>query len=149
MLYAEESFYDVVDDIKPLLDKHWQEVVNYQDKIKIDPDWYAYEIAYTQGILKIYTARSDKELVGYLVTTVVPNMHSKKHLLASCDLLYVIPEQRKGMTAYKLIKYAEESLKKTGVSIFSINTKVDRPFDSLMDRMCFDLVERSYSKYIG
>jgi len=147
--YQEESYFDVKDDIKPLLQKHWDQSALYRDKINIDPDWNAYEIAYTHGILKIYTAREDSDLVGYLIVSVVPNMHSKSHILASCDLIFVIPEARKGMTGYKLINFAETKLKELGVSVFNINTKVDAPFDSLMDRMSYNLVERAYSKYIG
>lgn len=149
MKYQEESYFDVKDDIKPLLEKHWDESALHKDKIKIDPDWNAYEIAYTHGILKIYTARDDGLLVGYLIVSVVPNMHSKSHILASCDLIFVLPEARKGITGYKLIKYAETKLKKLGVSVFNINTLVHAPFDSLMERMSYNLVERSYSKYIG
>ena len=149
MIYQEESYFDVKDDIKPLLEKHWDKAALYKDKIKIDPDWNAYKIAYTHGILKIYTARKDGDLVGYIIVSVVPNMHSKSHIMASCDLIFVIPEARKGMTGYKLIKYAEIKLKELGVSVFNINTKVDAPFDSLMERMSYNLEERAYSKYIG
>ena len=149
MKFQEESYFDVKDDIKPLLEKHWDESAQYKDKIKIDPDWNAYKIAYISNILKIYTVRDNDDLVGYLIVSVVPNMHSKGHILASCDLIYVIPEARKGMTGYKLIKYAESKLKELGVSVFNINTLVDAPFDSLMERMSYNLVERAYSKYIG
>jgi hypothetical protein len=53
------------------------------------------------------------------------------------------------MTGFKLIKYAESRLKEMGVSVIHINTKVHAPFDSLMDRMGYNLIERLYSKYIG
>jgi hypothetical protein len=53
------------------------------------------------------------------------------------------------MVGANLIQYAEQDLKKLGVSVLTINTKVHRPFDSLMERMGFSLKERVYSKYLG
>ena len=64
-------------------------------------------------------------------------------------MIYVRPDKRAGMTGFKLIKYAESRLKEMGVSVININTKVHAPFDSLMDRMGYNLIERLYSKYIG
>ena len=147
--YAEESFSDVKVDIRPLLESHWSESGTHQDKIEVDPDWKAYELAYIHGFLKIYTARKNDSLIGYCIVNVVPNLHSKNNITASCDLIYVLPEMRKGMIGYKLIQFAEADLKDKGVSVFNISTRVDAPFDSLMQRMKYNLVERSYSKYIG
>jgi hypothetical protein len=53
------------------------------------------------------------------------------------------------MTGYKLIKSAETYLQKSGVSLININTKVHTPFDKLMVKMGYNLIERLYSKYIG
>jgi len=35
------------------------------------------------------------------------------------------------------------------VSVLNINTKTHKPFDSLMEYLGFNLIERVYSKYIG
>ena len=39
-----------------------------------------------------------------------------------------------------------EHCRENGVSLLNINTKVHIPFDSLLNRMGFDLIERIYSK---
>ena len=149
MKYREESFTNVKDDIKPLIEKHWEQIALNKDKIKLNPDWEAYQSLYMSGNLKIYTARDDGELVGYFIVGVSPNIHYKDHLFATCDIIYVKPDKRAGMTGFKLSKFAEARLKELGVSVININTKVHAPFDSLMERMSYNLIERLYSKYIG
>jgi GNAT superfamily N-acetyltransferase len=67
-------------------------------------------------------------------------------LFAVNDVIYLEPEYRKGMTGFRLIKAAEKWLKDDGVSVLSINTKVHKPFDLLLERLGFNLIERVYSK---
>ena len=62
-----ESLLNVKEDIKPLLEEHWRLVALNQGKIKLNPDWKEYSRLDTAGILKIFTARDDGELVGYFV----------------------------------------------------------------------------------
>ena len=68
---------------------------------------------------------------------------------AELDAAGMLPDSRAGATGYHLIKYAENHCKENGVSLLNINTKVHIPFDSLMERMDFELTERLYSKYLG
>ena len=77
------------------------------------------------------------------------NLHYKDHIFAANDVIYLSAKHRKGLTGVKLIKFAETCLKQDGVSVLSINTKVHRPFDKIMDYLGFNLIESVYSKYIG
>jgi GNAT superfamily N-acetyltransferase len=147
--YAREDLYEVKDEAAHLLEKHWEEIALNKEKIKLNPDWNAYDAMYKSGQLGIYTARKNGKLIGYFVVVATPSLHYKDHLFAVNDIIYLDPEHRKGFVGIKLIKFAEEDLKKFGVSVFTINTKVHKPFDSLMERLGFNLIERVYSKYIG
>jgi GNAT superfamily N-acetyltransferase len=147
--YSRENFSDVRNDIEVLLEKHWEEIALNKSKIKLNPDWDTYLSLYEAGQLGIYTARKDKKLVGYFIVVAAPNPHYKDHIFAVNDIIYLDPEYRKGFVGVKLIKYAEKNLKELGVSVLAINTKVHKPFDSLMERLGFSLIERVYSKYIG
>lgn len=147
--YQQEFLETVIDDIKPLLEKHWEEIALNKDKIKLNPDWDCYAFLEQQGKLRIFTARDDGELLGYFVVIVGHNPHYKDHLFASNDVIYISPKHRKGFTGIKLIKFAEKCLKEDGVSVLAINTKVHQPFDKLMDFLKFRKIERVYSKYIG
>ena len=144
--YQQEFLETFRDEAEVLIHKHWEEIALNKDKIKLNPDWEMYSLLESNGALKIFTARSDDKLVGYFVVLVGTNIHYKDHLFASNDVIYLDPEYRKGMTGIKLIKAAEKWLKDDGVSVLVINTKVHRPFDSVLERLGFNLIERVYSK---
>jgi GNAT superfamily N-acetyltransferase len=147
--YQQEFLSSVRGEIEPLLNSHWEEIALNKEKIKLNPDWDAYQSFEDQGKLKIFTARDDGQLVGYFVVIVGTNIHYKDHLFASNDIIYLSPNHRKGFTGIKLIKFAEKCLKNDGVSVLTINTKVHQPFDKLMDFLKFRKIERVYSKYLG
>lgn len=149
MRYQQEFLATVQQDIKPLLEKHWSEIALNQDKIKLNPDWGAYNQLEQAGKLKIFTARDDGKLVGYFVVIVDRHIHYKDHLFANNDILFVDKEYRKGFTGIKLVKFAEKCLKEDGVSVLTINTKVHQPFDKMLTFLKFNKIERIYSKYIG
>lgn len=147
--YQQEFLATARPDAQKLLEAHWEEIALNKGKIALNPDWEAYEALESSGKLKIFTARGDDRLIGYFVVIVGVNLHYKDHVFAVNDILYLDKEHRKGRTGLKLIKFAEKCLKEDGVSVLSINTKVHKPFDSLMEYMGFNLIERVYSKYIG
>ena len=149
MKYQQEFLPTVENDIRPLIQKHWEDIALNKDKIKLNPDWDAYYVLEQAGVLKIFTAREDDKLVGYFVVIIQYNMHYKDHLFASNDIIFLHPDYRKGRTGIKLIQFAEKCLKEDGVSVLTINTKVHKPFDKLMEFLGFGLIERVYSKYIG
>lgn len=147
--YQQEFLSTCRRSAEDLIKEHWQEIAVNKDKIKLNPDWDAYEELEAAGKLKIFTARDNGKLVGYFVVFINRHIHYKDHIYACNDILFLKEEYRKGMTGVKLIKFAEKYLKDDGVSVFVVNTKVHKPFDPIMDRLGFNLVERVYSKYIG
>jgi len=147
--YQREDFYTVRQEVDELFYKHWLEIAVNKDKIKLNPDWGFYETLYEAGYLGIYTVRHNQKLVGYFVVIVKTHPHYKDHLVAINDIIYIDPDYRKGLVGFKLIKFVESDVKNFGVSVLSINTKVHKPFDAVLERLDFDLVERVYNKYIG
>lgn len=145
----EEDFYKVKEEVDQLFYKHWEEIAVNKDKIKLNPDWSFYEGLYLAGNLGVYTIRHLENLVGYFVIIARQHPHYKDHIFASNDIVYIDPDYRKGLAGYFLIKYAEKDLKKRGVSVLVVNTKVHKPFDAVLERLGFENVERIYSKYIG
>jgi hypothetical protein len=147
--YQQEFLSSVRGEIEPLLNSHWEEVESNKDIIKLNPDWEVYTLLENEGKLKIFTARDVGELIGYFVVVVGINPHHKDHLFAANDIIYLSPEHRKGFTGVKLISFSEKCLKADGVSVLTINTKIHKPFDKLMDFLKFRKIERVYSKYLG
>lgn len=149
MQYQQERLNSFKDEIKPLIEKHWEEIALNQDTIKLNPDWDTYYKLEAMGFFKAYTARVDGKLVGYFTIIATKGLHYADHVFAATDIIYISPEYRKGRAGYGLIKFAEQQLKKDGVSILAINTKDHAPFDKLLQGMGYDLAERLYQKYIG
>ena len=92
--YQQEFLSQVEDDIKYLIELHWDEIALNKDSIKLNPDWDAY------------------------------------------------------FAGIRLIKFAEKCLKEDGVSVLTINIKVHKPFDKVLERLKFKHIERVYSKYL-
>lgn len=147
--FQQEFLATCADDAKELIKLHWQEIAINKDKIKLNPDWEAYNELEKNARLRVFTVRDSGKLVGYFVTILGVNLHYKDHIFAVNDVLYLHENWRKGTTGLKLIRFAEKCLKEDGISVLNINTKVHRPFDNLMEHLGFNLVERVYSKYIG
>jgi hypothetical protein len=147
--FAVEDYFDVIEDMKPLLAAHYHEIAWYQDKIPFDPDWERYAAMAELGIIHIVTARDDERLIGYFVSLVSPGMHYKQTLYALNDVLWLHPDYRGGTTAYKMFQYAFVQLKALGVDCISIHMKTDAPFEKLCQKLGMQKQEYLYSIYIG
>jgi GNAT superfamily N-acetyltransferase len=146
--YQQESLSTCKEDAIPLLEKHWEEIALNKDKIKLNPDWDAYADLEDAGILKIFTARDGGRLVGYFVTFVKAHIHYKDHLFAYNDILFLSPDKRKGFVGPKLMKFAEKCLKEDGVCVLVVNTKLHKPFDTLLKWLGYKHIENLYSKVL-
>tara|TARA_A100000171_G_C2089654_1_gene123868 strand:- start:49 stop:507 length:459 start_codon:yes stop_codon:yes gene_type:complete len=147
--FQREPVLDVQHQITPLFKKHWQEIANYQDQIPLDPNWDMYDRLEQSEILHAFMARDNGLLIGYFWLLAVPHLHYRNHVFAHADLLFLDKPYRKGFTALKFIKFAQAELKKSGIKVMSMNTKINAPFDALLKRAGFKLVERIYSKNLG
>lgn len=144
--YRRECLLTTKDDCQPLIEAHWQEIALNKESIKLNPDWDEYERLDKNGSLRIFTARDGAKLVGYFVLIVNRSLHYKSHMFAVNDILFMDKQYRQGSVAMRLLKFAEKSLKDDGVSLVMVNTKVHQPFDPLMERLGYNLIERIYSK---
>lgn len=148
IVFDQERFSDVVADLPPLLEKHWQEIALNQDKIKLNPDWPRYESLDLSGNLAIFTVRDDGKLIGYFVLFIMPHIHYSDHIFAVNDILFIDPEYRRGSMAIRFFKFAEEELKKRGTSVIVINSKVHAPFGKILERIGYSFAERIYTKAV-
>ena len=146
--YQQEFLDSVIPEIKPLLDDHWKEIANHKDKIRLNPDWVTYKSLEADGGLKIFTARSGGNLIGYFVVVVNRGLHYRDHLFATNDVIFLTKEYRNTGLGHKLIEFAEKCLSEDGVTVLAINTKVNHPFDGLMEQMDYRLTERVYTKVL-
>ena len=147
--FATEKFMDVIDEIKPLLLKHWEEIEGHRDIIKLNPDYDKYHTLEKSGMLHIVTARYDGKLIGYSISFVVPHLHYPDCLMSLNDIVYLSPEYRKGRNAIQLFEYAEEELKFLGVMKVHYDVSIKRDFGPVLQSIGYTLISHTYEKLIN
>jgi GNAT superfamily N-acetyltransferase len=145
LTFRTETLSQAKADGEPLLRRHWQEIAHYQD-IPYAPMWDRYEMLEASGMLRIYTARLDGQLVGYCVFTVMFNIHYGSSLEANEDVLFLAPEQRKGRVGIRLIKFADELLRSEGVQVVRRHVKLAHDFGAIYQRLGYEPVDQIYMR---
>ena len=139
--FQEETYSDVIEEIKPLLKLQWEEVCIFdKERISLKPNWKGYQLLADTKILHIITARDNQKLIGYYVSIITPHIHYMDVLVAENDIVYLDKKYRKGLTGYKLIKFAVEQLK-LKVQIIILGMKAKQSFMPLAQRLGFKLAD--------
>lgn len=144
MNYALETAAEVMDEIKPLLQKHWEEIAHYKD-IPLDPDYDQYFKIESVDALRIFTARdNDGVLVGYAIFFLRKNIHYKSSLQAVQDVLFIDP-LRRGFGA-RFILWCDQQLKLMGVEVVYHHVKEAHNFGPMLERFGYEKVDLIYAR---
>lgn len=147
--FQEEKLGDFLEEMKPLLELHWEEVAAFKDKVKFDPNYELYFAIEEVGGLHCVTARNGDTLVGYFISLVHEHLHYQESRWAVNDVLFIHPDYRRGGVAVGMFKYAEDRLRELGVDVMTIHMKTYARFDSLVERLGYDNTEAIYAKHLG
>lgn len=145
---TESLFPDLFFEMKPLLERHWQEIEDTELFGEMCIFSELYEKLHEAGMLHCTTARDDGALVGYAVYIVAPAMHYRNRLCADSDVFFLLPEYRKGRAGITLLQTAEEALKKRGVNIIMQKFKAQHDCGKLFERMGYGLIGKTYMRAI-
>jgi len=147
--YQVEDYDQVIEEIKPLLDEHWEEVALFKEHIKLTPNYTMYEDLYNAGKLFIMTARDEDKLVGYNIMFLSNHPHYKDDIFAQQDLIYVDPKYRGTRVALKLVLYTENFLRDNmDVSVINYRMKLTHDYSRLLEKLGYKTVELSCIKYV-
>lgn len=149
--YQKEDYKDVIEEMKPLLREHYEEIAMYKDRIAFNPNYDLYEHMDATGDVHIFTARDEdanNALVGYVVTFMQHHPHYSDHIYAVNDVIFVADAYRHTEVAPEMISQLEVLLQEEGVSVMTFHMKTYKPFVTLMESLGFEEFERLYSKYI-
>ena len=139
--YQEEKYFDIKEEIKPLLKLQWEEIGIFdKEQVSLNPNWDWYQILADKKNLHIITVRDEQKLIGYYISIITPHIHYKNTLIAENDILYLYKDYRKGLTGYKLIKFAIEQLK-VKVQVIILSMKAKQSFFPLANRLGFKLTD--------
>lgn len=147
MKFQEEKFLFGIKEAIPLLHAHWKEIALHQDKRPLDPNFKGYKELEDLGLLRIYTARTDK-LEGYAIFFIHPSLHYQTWIEAHNDIYYLRPEERKGTMALKFFKFCEAELIKLNVNAIYYPDKIRTTKDKLFQRLGYHAMETKYEKVL-
>ena len=150
VLFQEEKLSEIIEEIKPLLYEHWQEIGIFdRDKHPLDPDWDLYFKAECAGIHFCLTARQDGKLIGYYSSFLLPkHFHYRSIYASDCDLFFLVPEYRTGLIGLNMLREAENVLKRKGVNMITHTVKVSFPLEPIMKRLGFKAMDIKYFKEV-
>lgn len=144
MIFRTESLGEAFIDMLPLINEHWYEVGMERD-MPPDPDLTTYEHLEKGKCLKVYTARSDDgELIGYCVMFVMPDIHYKDNIKASCDMLYLLPEYRGN--GLRFLEFVEKDLLESRVKIVYHSVRPQKDYSKSLLAIGYRFEEKLYSK---
>lgn len=143
----QETFGNVLDEIRPLLVRHWREISAYPD-IPLNVDEEKYETIESIGNLRIYTVRLEGKLIGYAVFFLGHHIHYSGSFQATEDVVYVDPDFRLGSIGVRLLQFSDSKLKEEGVQVVHHHVKLGHPVLGLIlqKKLGYVPVETIYSK---
>lgn len=145
---TESLFPDLFFEMKPLLERHWDEIALKDAFGPVDIDENAYRALYECGMLHVTTARDEGRLVGYAVYFVMHNFHYKTRRVAESDVFFLLPEYRKGLAGFRLLREADRALSGM-VDIIVNKMKAAHDCGRLFERMGYHLAEKNYMKVVA
>jgi GNAT superfamily N-acetyltransferase len=138
-------------DMDRLYQQHWDEVGfpgGDCEELLLDKSLYrqyndldAYRCF---GIRQVSTGK----IVGYLGCFISPLAHNINKLVATTDAIYIEPEHRKGLLAFKLVRYAEKVLASCGVHYLDIGANASYDIDKFCRHLGFVPSTVNYIKKI-
>ena len=144
-----ERLTDIIDELKPLLEQHWQEIAGYKDQFPLNPDYDKYRAMDSAGLVHAVTVREDGALIGYYISFVLRHLHYQDCLVAMNDILFIRKDRRHGMTGSRMIRFAEKMLKEIGVNRMIMHVKVHHDFGRMLVKMGFTETEKNYEKLLN
>jgi GNAT superfamily N-acetyltransferase len=142
---AFEKFDAFYDELGPLSRLHWQEVAKDKAAMQLDIDTDYYRAAEQGGAMAFVTARCKGKLVGYVWWLLYRHPHYKTMRCAQGDVHFLLPEYRRGMAGYLLLKKAVELIKTTGVKYCYLREKVGHEHPAMMRRLGFKPLDATWS----
>lgn len=140
---AKECF----NEIQRLFQDHYEEI-SLLKNYELKPDYARYFSIHEKDMLQVILCKDDDKIVGYIVFFICKHLHYIDCVLATEDIYYLKPEYRKGRTAIKMFKFAEQYLKSLNVDMIKYGTKIHSDNTSLFEYMGYSFTEKVYTKML-
>jgi hypothetical protein len=157
LTFQVERIADIQADIEPLHQAHYFETELHRHGLALDMDYAVLNEHERAGRLIQFTARDgDGKLVGNIRMYLYTSVHTQT-LAAKEDVIFMLPQHRKGLTAIRFCQYADRCLEQIGVREIYTDTKVlhdeagnvIRNVGRINEYMGYKLVSNGYHKSFG
>lgn len=145
--FSVERMEAIQEEIKPLHLAHWRETETHSHGLPFDPDYGTFIQYERAGRYVLFTLRDGLDLLGNCAMYINQSTHTQT-LLATEDTLFLLPEARKGRTAFKFVEYIERSLHQLGVREIAISVKLVNKAGRFFQVAGYKHVENGYSKIL-
>jgi len=145
-VFAIEKFASAYPEAQDLLKLHWEEIAPYRDLLTLNPNVATYEAHEAKEGICVITAREAGKIIGYIVMLIHPHLHYKHVLMATDDIHFIHPDYRKGRTGLQLLTFAEREMKKRGVKLMALRTKVNSNHGVLFEHLGYNAQDVVYTK---
>ena len=148
-VYAVETYDQIIEEIRPLLDRHWDEIANYKEDIPLEPDFGLYAAMSAAGLIRFISGRINGALIGYAIYFVKKrNLHYNATWAVS-DIIWIAPEHRNAGVGNGLFDFTENYLRSEGVKIMQTMTKTGHPaLAFLLKSRVHGITEEIYAKVL-
>src|SRR5580658_8918348 len=134
---------DILNEAKPLLMKHWEEIAVYKD-IPLNPNFKFYERSALAGMI-LFTVRDNGKLMGYATYIAKEHLNYQGYNWAASNIFWLHPDLRGQGVGDKLFELAENHLRSIGVNVMHTTFKSDNPAPQrLLERRGHAMVEMGY-----
>lgn len=148
MLTAQpEPFAPFLQEVQPLLPKHYEELALNKDHVPLSPQYDEYLRRDAKGMVLTVTLRDAGELIGYFVGFVAPGLHYSTCLTLHLDIFWVRPDKRTGTGGLKLFRAVEKEAQRRGVQRMFVGSKVHQDASRLFEALGYTKVETTYSAF--
>lgn len=144
-----ETFAGFLEELKPILPSHYEELALEKDKVPLDPQYEVYLQKEKQGEVIVVTLRETNKLIGYFIGFVAPGLHYKTCLTCHMDIFYVVKEWRGHGAGFILFRAVEEELKRRKVQRMYVGSKLHNDCSFLFEKLGYKLIENTYSVWLA
>jgi GNAT superfamily N-acetyltransferase len=140
-----EPFPPFLEEVKPLMPRHWEELALDKDEVPLDPDYDEYLRLDGLGRVLTVAVREHGKLVGYFVGFIGPALHYRSLTQLTLDIFWIAPEHRGKSGGILLFKAVEAEARRRGVGRMFVGSKCHKDASWLFERLGYTEVERYYS----
>lgn len=146
MEFTQENFTNnIIADIEEMATDNWNEVASGV----LDVNWDSYRQLENAGIAKLFCYYDETEMVGYAIFIVADSVHSMGLMQATCTVMYVKPEYRKGGAGARFIYNCQKDLLEMGADVMIMAVKPSSDYSNSLIRMGFAKLETLYDKRLN